>query len=150
MLSILNEGALLNLNWVMVLVASNQYFTTPCVQLRVQHDGKLYSQHKHLFPLNMCQSTDIEDRFLSHGVPTTDEEFDKSLFQYLCDSHCHPHDDIEHLSHIPQLKTGHITIMGVRQDDWDTVSKVAHDCNQNANKKCIPCFGEYAVSVDVA
>lgn len=33
-LSILNEGAFLNLNWVMVLVASNQYFTTPCVQLR--------------------------------------------------------------------------------------------------------------------
>ncbi|GAN05749.1 cut9 interacting protein Scn1 [Mucor ambiguus] len=85
----------------------------------------------------MCQSSD----FLNHGVPTSDEAFDEVLFQNLCDSHCHPHDDIEHLPSIPQLKTGHITIMGVRQDDWDTVSKVAHDCNRNGSNRCIPCFG---------
>ncbi|KAF1804940.1 hypothetical protein V8B55DRAFT_1495824 [Mucor lusitanicus] len=85
----------------------------------------------------MCQSSE----FLNHGVPTTDEAFDEALFGDLCDSHCHPHDDVEHLSRIPQLKTGHVTIMGVRQDDWDTVSKVARDCNQNSSNKCIPCFG---------
>lgn len=90
----------------------------------------------------MCQSSDIEAKFLNHGVPTTKEEFDEVLFKDLCDAHCHPHDDLEQLSRIPQLKTGHITIMGVRQDDWDTVSKVAKQCNQNNNKKCIPCFGK--------
>ncbi|CEP17745.1 hypothetical protein [Parasitella parasitica] len=91
----------------------------------------------------MCQSTDAKDKFLEHGAPTTTkEEFDASLFKELCDSHCHPHDDLKELSRIPQLKTGHITIMGVRQDDWDAVSKVASECNSSpSNKKCIPCFG---------
>ena len=56
----------------------------------------------------------------------------------LCDAHCHPHDDIEHLDMIPKLKTGHITIMGVRQDDWDRVAQVAASCEKG---RCIPAFG---------
>jgi Tat protein secretion system quality control protein TatD with DNase activity len=91
----------------------------------------------------MCQSTEIEDKFLNHGVPMTSEEFDESLYGELCDAHCHPHDDLENLALIPKLKTGHITIMGVRQDDWDTVSKSAKECNSSDSsiQKCIPCFG---------
>ncbi|KAI7856865.1 TatD family [Circinella umbellata] len=56
----------------------------------------------------------------------------------LCDAHCHPHDDIKHLDMIPKLKTGHITIMGVRQDDWDRVAQVTTNC---APGRCIPAFG---------
>ncbi|KAI8643661.1 TatD family [Parasitella parasitica] len=89
----------------------------------------------------MCQSSDIKNKFLEHGVPSTKEEFEESLFEDLCDSHCHPHDDLEELSRIPQLKTGHVTVMGVRQDDWEAVSKVASSCNAVSSKKCIPCFG---------
>lgn len=87
----------------------------------------------------MCQS--VEDKFLNHNVPMTDEPFDELLFKDLCDSHCHPHDDIDHLDMISQLKTGHVTIMGVRQDDWDTVAQVAKACNAVSENKCIPCFG---------
>ncbi|KAJ8659731.1 hypothetical protein O0I10_004713 [Lichtheimia ornata] len=60
------------------------------------------------------------------------------LYEELCDAHCHPHDDADNRSMIPQLKTGHITLMGVRQDDWDTVAQVAKQC---PNNKCIPAFG---------
>ncbi|CAO3681421.1 unnamed protein product [Rhizopus stolonifer] len=42
---------------------------------------------------------------------------------------------------ISQLKTGHITIMGVRQDDWDRVSDVTKECNKTTENKCIPSFG---------
>lgn len=87
----------------------------------------------------MCQS--LQEKFLQHGVPTTKEVFDESLFKDVCDAHCHAHDDIENLRDISQLKTGHITLMGVRQDDWDTVSKVAKDCNEKESNKCIPSFG---------
>lgn len=87
----------------------------------------------------MCQS--VEDKFLKHNVPMTNESFDESLYKDLCDSHCHPHDDIDNLKLISELKTGHVTIMGVRQDDWDTVSQVANECNKKSDKKCIPCFG---------
>ncbi|KAI8888393.1 Metallo-dependent hydrolase, partial [Backusella circina FSU 941] len=91
----------------------------------------------------MCQSAESESdtKLLNHGVPVTTEEFDPSLFQHLADGHCHPHDDIDLLSRIPQLQTGHITIMGVRQDDWDTVTTVAKECNKVAQNKCIPCYG---------
>ncbi|KAG2235294.1 TatD family [Thamnidium elegans] len=87
----------------------------------------------------MCQS--LQEKFLQHGVPTTTEAFDESLFKDVCDAHCHAHDDIENLQDISQLKTGHITLMGVRQDDWDTVSKVAKECNEKEPNKCIPSFG---------
>jgi Tat protein secretion system quality control protein TatD with DNase activity len=91
----------------------------------------------------MCQSADseLDSSLTNHGVPVSKEEFDPSLFQYLADGHCHPHDDLEHLSRIPQLQTGHVTIMGVRQDDWDTVTTVAEECNKIGDKKCIPCYG---------
>ncbi|CAO3666098.1 hypothetical protein G6F70_002922 [Rhizopus microsporus] len=79
--------------------------------------------------------------FSEHGVPKTDEPFDESLFPYVCDAHCHPHDDIANISMIRQLQTGHITIMGVRQDDWDMVSKVAAECNKERENMCIPSFG---------
>ena len=57
----------------------------------------------------------------------------------LCDAHCHPHDDIEHLDMIPKLKTGHITIMGVRQDDWDRVAQITSQCTPG---RCIPASGK--------
>ncbi|KAI8077926.1 TatD family [Gilbertella persicaria] len=76
-----------------------------------------------------------------HNVPITQEEFHKELYRDLCDAHCHPHDDIDKLALIPQLKTGHITIMGVRQDDWDRVSQVTEECNLKYQKRCVPCFG---------
>lgn len=93
----------------------------------------------------MCKEEESNsDSLFNHKMPMASEEFDDSLFAQVCDSHCHPHDDIARLSEIPKLKTGHITIMGVRQDDWDTVSKVTDECNDNNdNKKCIPCFGNY-------
>lgn len=87
----------------------------------------------------MCKSN--EEKFLQHGVPKTTEVFDNSLFKDLCDAHCHAHDDRENLQLISELKTGHITLMGVRQDDWDIVSKVAKECNQKQENKCIPSFG---------
>ncbi|KAI7907612.1 uncharacterized protein BX663DRAFT_491449 [Cokeromyces recurvatus] len=86
-------------------------------------------------------STDENLEFKSHGVPVTKEEFDETLFKDLCDSHCHPHDDLNNLSQIYQLKTGHITIMGVRQDDWDVVAQVTNENNKLYEKRCIPCFG---------
>ncbi|KAI9317902.1 TatD family [Dichotomocladium elegans] len=65
-------------------------------------------------------------------------------FQNLCDAHCHPHDDKEKLAMIAELKTGHVTLMGVRQDDWDTVVQVCEQCPKN---KCIPAFGEIMLKV---
>ncbi|KAI9266569.1 TatD family [Phascolomyces articulosus] len=56
----------------------------------------------------------------------------------LCDAHCHPHDDIENLDMLPNLKTGHITVMGVRQDDWDRVAEVTNACEPG---RCVPSFG---------
>ncbi|KAG0749936.1 hypothetical protein G6F57_001053 [Rhizopus arrhizus] len=76
----------------------------------------------------MCESTETD--FSNHNVPTTKEHFDENLFPNICDAHCHPHDDTSNLSMIPRLKTGHITIMGVRQDDWDRVSDVAKECDK--------------------
>lgn len=87
----------------------------------------------------MCGS--LEEKFLNHGVPVTTEVFDEKLFELVCDAHCHPHDDKDNLALIPQLKTGHVTIMGVRQDDWETVSKVAKACNEKNEGKCVPSFG---------
>ncbi|KAI8993210.1 hypothetical protein BDB01DRAFT_716286 [Pilobolus umbonatus] len=78
---------------------------------------------------------------IAHNIIKTEEAFDESLLGDLCDAHCHPHDDIQQLHLIPQLKTGHITIMGVRLDDWDRVSTVTKECNKMYDKKCIPCFG---------
>lgn len=92
----------------------------------------------------MCQSTETKEIFTNHGVPMAAEEFDNNLYGDLCDAHCHPHDQLDKLQLIPKLKTGHITIMGVRQDDWDAVSKVAKDYNSSGSSsknKCIPCFG---------
>ncbi|KAG1474860.1 hypothetical protein G6F56_000084 [Rhizopus delemar] len=88
----------------------------------------------------MCESTETD--FSNHGVPATKEPFNENLFENICDSHCHPHDDNENLSMISQLKTGHITIMGVRQDDWDRVSDVAKECNKTTENKCIPSFDQ--------
>lgn len=75
----------------------------------------------------------LQDSSFSSPAP------DMVLYEELCDAHCHPHDDADNRALIPQLKTGHITLMGVRQDDWDTVAQVAKQC---PNKKCIPAFGE--------
>lgn len=88
----------------------------------------------------MCESTETD--FSNHNVPTTKEHFDENLFPNICDAHCHPHDDTSNLSMIPRLKTGHITIMGVRQDDWDRVSDVAKECDKVGKNKCIPSFGK--------
>ena len=87
----------------------------------------------------MCLS--IEEKYLNHNVPITAENFDEELYKDLCDAHCHPHDDLKNLNLISELKTGHVTIMGVRQDDWQTVAKVAEECNKTTSKKCIPSFG---------
>ena len=85
----------------------------------------------------MCQ----EQAIFKHDVPMTKEQFDLKLFKELCDAHCHPHDDIDNLAMIPKLQTGHITIMGVRQDDWERVSQTTKECNKEMDNKCIPCFG---------
>lgn len=87
----------------------------------------------------MCGST--QKKKFNHSVPVTAEVFDETLFEFVCDAHCHPHDDKDQLALIPQLKTGHVTIMGVRQDDWETVSQVAKACNEKSSRKCIPSFG---------
>ncbi|OBZ88667.1 Cut9-interacting protein scn1 [Choanephora cucurbitarum] len=84
----------------------------------------------------MCQ----EQAIFKHDVPMTKEQFDLKLFKELCDAHCHPHDDIDNLAMIPKLQTGHITIMGVRQDDWERVSQTTKECNKEMDNKCIPCF----------
>ncbi|KAG0169876.1 hypothetical protein DFQ28_002800 [Apophysomyces sp. BC1034] len=85
----------------------------------------------------MCQ----DGALATYDVPATDEAFKDELFSDICDAHCHPHDDIANLDLIPRLKTGHLTIMGVRQDDWDRVEEVARKCNATGETKCIPCFG---------
>ncbi|KAL0091382.1 TatD family [Phycomyces blakesleeanus] len=81
----------------------------------------------------MCQD-EIQKQFSC-------EPLEPSLFSKLCDAHCHAHDAIDKLDLIPALKTGHITLMGVRQDDWDRVSSVANACNQVSPQKCVPCYG---------
>ncbi|CAO3576064.1 unnamed protein product [Absidia cylindrospora] len=72
-------------------------------------------------------------------------------YPFLCDAHCHAHDDKQRLDEIQQLRTGHVTLMGVRQDDWETVEKVAAASNIGSNddtttdmdslSRCVPCFG---------
>lgn len=86
----------------------------------------------------MCLREVEEESLLNHNIPTTTEPFNDALYDFLSDAHCHPHDDVEHLGVISQLRTGHLTIMGVRLDDWDRVAQVAH-----SETKCVPCFGNY-------
>ncbi|KAF7727972.1 hypothetical protein EC973_006860 [Apophysomyces ossiformis] len=86
----------------------------------------------------MCQGNEVP----TNVIPTTTEQdFDEELFDSLCDGHCHPHDDIENLGLIPKLRIGHITIMGVRQDDWECVDNIARQCNALRENMCIPSFG---------
>ncbi|RUS32145.1 hypothetical protein BC938DRAFT_476165 [Jimgerdemannia flammicorona] len=70
--------------------------------------------------------------------------FDDSLYPLLCDAHCHPHDDIDNLATIPQLKVGHVTVMGVREADWGVVEQVVRLCGEAWRVgdvgKAVPCF----------
>jgi hypothetical protein len=43
------------------------------------------------------------------------------------------------------LRTGHLTIMGVREQDWDVVKNVVDQCKVDSTdgiRKCVPSFGE--------
>ncbi|ORZ01920.1 TatD family [Absidia repens] len=91
--------------------------------------------------------------------PLTDDtpigDFKEEWYPFLCDAHCHAHDDKQRLDEIQQLRTGHITLMGVRQDDWETVEMVAASSNSSSSdnnnndsttdvdshSRCVPCFG---------
>ncbi|ORY98966.1 TatD family [Syncephalastrum racemosum] len=64
------------------------------------------------------------------------DTLDTSLWELLCDAHCHPHDEKDKLDMILKLKTGRLNTMGVRQDDWDVVASLA-----SRSEKCQPCFG---------
>lgn len=74
-----------------------------------------------------------------------EEKFDDDLYKYLCDNHCHPQDDVDKLDEIAKLRTGHLTLMGVREQDWDTVKKVVDESSiddKDGIEKCIPSFGK--------
>ncbi|KAI8332578.1 hypothetical protein BC941DRAFT_435936 [Chlamydoabsidia padenii] len=67
------------------------------------------------------------------------DEFKDEWYSLLCDAHCHAHDDTQRLTEIATLRTGHITLMGVRQDDWDTVASVCDDTKGLPRR--LPSFG---------
>lgn len=85
-------------------------------------------------------------------------DFDDSLYRYLCDAHCHPHDDIDNLDAIARLKVAHVTIMGVREADWEVVKMVVEICQTAKARgereatgavtvgKAVPCFGGFLKS----
>jgi hypothetical protein len=89
----------------------------------------------------MCQDS------IDHSVYSDlliKEKFDDDLYKYLCDNHCHPHDDVDKLDEIAKLRTGHLTLMGVREQDWDTVKKVVDQSpidDEDGIERCIPSFG---------
>lgn len=90
----------------------------------------------------MCQeSTD----HAAYNDLLIEEKFDDDMYKYLCDNHCHPHDDVDKLDEIAKLRTGHLTLMGVREQDWDTVKKVVDQSSiddEDGIGKCIPSFGK--------
>ncbi|KAI8082777.1 TatD family [Halteromyces radiatus] len=69
------------------------------------------------------------------------EEFDDDWYDSLCDAHCHLHDDQQLVNDIPIVRTGHLTLMGVRLDDWTCVEEVTAACNNKKKQKAVPCFG---------
>ncbi|KAI9308149.1 TatD family [Cunninghamella echinulata] len=88
----------------------------------------------------MCQNDNEKNIDPIHDDPLVNE-FKEEWYGYLCDAHCHVHDDKERHKDIPLLQTGHITLMGVRQDDWNIVENITQLTNSKDNNKCIPCFG---------
>lgn len=93
----------------------------------------------------MCDADSVDRS--SYNDLLCDESFDDKWYTYLCDNHCHPHDAVDNLGEIPKLKTGHLTLMGVREQDWDTVKKVVDSCgihDEDAVEKCIPSFGKWS------
>ncbi|KAI9287528.1 hypothetical protein BC943DRAFT_342107 [Umbelopsis sp. AD052] len=88
----------------------------------------------------MCQDSTDQSAYTDL---MTEEKFDDDLYKYLCDNHCHPHDAVDKLNEIAKLRTGHLTLMGVREQDWDTVKKVVDQSsidNEDDIEKCIPSF----------
>ncbi|KAG2171691.1 hypothetical protein INT43_008071 [Umbelopsis isabellina] len=80
----------------------------------------------------------------SYNELMSEEKFDDQWYSLLCDNHCHPHDDLDQLDTIQKLRTGHLTLMGVREQDWDVVKKVVDQCKINDTDiigKCVPSFG---------
>jgi Tat protein secretion system quality control protein TatD with DNase activity len=83
----------------------------------------------------MCTSNELTVEDPLDNDPLVDE-FKDEWYPLLCDAHCHAHDDTQRLDGISTLRTGQITLMGVRLDDWDTVVKVAGESHG-----IVPCFG---------
>ncbi|KAI8579525.1 hypothetical protein K450DRAFT_280698 [Umbelopsis ramanniana AG] len=89
----------------------------------------------------MCQDSIDQSAYSDLLI---EEKFDDDLYKYLCDNHCHPHDDVDKLDEIAKLRTGHLTLMGVREQDWDTVKKVVDQSSiddEDGVERCIPSFG---------
>ncbi|RUS13745.1 hypothetical protein BC937DRAFT_94839 [Endogone sp. FLAS-F59071] len=83
-------------------------------------------------------------------VEKVQPDFDDSLYTYVCDAHCHPHDDVDNLDAIARLRVAHVTIMGVREADWEVVKRVVEICRtaeardekeESRVGKAVPCFG---------
>jgi hypothetical protein len=81
----------------------------------------------------------------SYNELMSEEKLEDQWYSQLCDNHCHPHDDLDQLDTIQTLRTGHLTIMGVREQDWDVVKNVVDQCKVDSTdgiRKCVPSFGE--------
>jgi len=71
------------------------------------------------------------------GIDSSSDEEDEK-FSGMFDTHCHPHDDLQHLNKISKVqRIGKMVIMGVGVQDWDIVEKVYLDNPE----KVIPAFG---------
>eukprot|EP00242_Pyramimonas_sp_CCMP2087_P006114 CAMPEP_0198198322 /NCGR_PEP_ID=MMETSP1445-20131203/1807_1 /TAXON_ID=36898 /ORGANISM="Pyramimonas sp., Strain CCMP2087" /LENGTH=329 /DNA_ID=CAMNT_0043867851 /DNA_START=457 /DNA_END=1446 /DNA_ORIENTATION=- len=78
-------------------------------------------------------STILEDEHAAVISVDTNEQ----LFDYLADSHCHPQDDMENVSHLNSMRVSHVAVMAERRSDWQNVERIY----ELYSGKAIPCFG---------
>ena len=71
-------------------------------------------------------------------MSTRPAQLSSELASLFWDAHCHGHDGVSRTSLlVEQVNTGHVTLMGVRPDDWDMVAKVS----QMDKERVIPAYG---------
>ncbi|EAL64556.1 hypothetical protein DDB_G0285437 [Dictyostelium discoideum AX4] len=96
----------------------------------------------------MCEKEINNNNNNNELTEKSKEEIEKDEIEYLeylkyrkeiIDSHCHIHEDVEHLQESCDLPFKKILLMGTTVEDWDKINQLADKINDD--NKIIRCFG---------
>ncbi|KAN0012548.1 hypothetical protein ACTFIU_007855 [Dictyostelium citrinum] len=93
----------------------------------------------------MCEHENNEDNEITQKSKEEKEKDEIDYLEYLkyrkdiIDSHCHIHEDVEHLQESCDLPFKKILLMGTTVQDWDRVNQLADKINDD--NRIIRCFG---------